>query len=80
MAYKMNWKTLLLLAFCATAITSCKLFSKKKAHSDATGWNYNDKDQGGYQVAREKEQRCCFRFTSIGDRSARTFELRLARP
>src|SRR5207344_418786 len=25
--------------------------------SDVTGWNYNDKNQGGYQVSKEKEQR-----------------------
>src|SRR5690349_18207889 len=61
MVYRMNWKTLFVLV-CSTAMiaTSCKngkLFGKKKESSDVTGWNYNDKDQGGYQVAREKEQR-----------------------
>ena len=41
-------------------LASCKngLFGKKKKESsDVTGWNYNDKNQGGFQVAREKEQR-----------------------
>jgi sulfatase modifying factor 1 len=60
MAYKMNWKTLFVLVCSAAMIASCKngkLFGKKKEHSDVTGWNYNDKDQGGYQVAKEKEQR-----------------------
>ncbi len=57
MAYKMNWKTVLVLALCISTVSSCKVFNKKKERSDATGWNYNDKNQGGYQVAREKEQR-----------------------
>ncbi len=60
MAYKMNWKLLLFVVFSASTIASCKngkLFGKKKASSDVTGWNYNDKNQGGYQVAQEKEQR-----------------------
>jgi hypothetical protein len=39
-------------------VASCKngkLFGgKKKEKSDVTGWNYNDKNQGGYQVSREK--------------------------
>lgn len=56
----MNLKNLLLLFSCAALVASCKngkLFGKKTASSDVTGWNYNDKNQGGYQVAREKEQR-----------------------
>ena len=56
----MNLKTFLTLFCCAALLASCKnggLFSKKKASSDVTGWNYNDKNQGGYQVSREKEQR-----------------------
>src|SRR4051812_17960412 len=56
----MNLKNLLLFVSCAAVVTSCKnggLFSKKKESSDVTGWNYNDKNQGGYQVSREKEQR-----------------------
>lgn len=60
MLYKMNWKSLLFIVLAASTVASCKnfkLFAKKKASSDATGWNYNDKDQGGYQVAREREQR-----------------------
>src|SRR5215207_8451579 len=55
----MNLKNLLLLLSCTALVASCKskLFGKKKESSDVTGWNYNDKNQGGYQVAREKEQR-----------------------
>jgi len=59
MAYKMNWKNFAILLSCAAVLGSCKdgkLFGKKKAKSDVTGWNYNDKNQGGYQVALEKEQ------------------------
>src|SRR3954467_3691684 len=55
----MNLKNLLLFVSCAAVVTSCKnggLFSKKKESSDVTGWNYNDKDQGGYQVAKANEQ------------------------
>ena len=39
-------------------LASCKkLFgSKKKAKSEVTGWNYNDKNMGGYQIAKAKEQ------------------------
>ena len=47
---------LLLLAIAALA--SCKngsIFKKKPEKSTATGWNYNDKNQGGYFVARPKD-------------------------
>ena len=60
MLHKLNLRTLVVLASCALLVSSCKdgkLFGKKKESSDVTGWNYNDKNQGGYQVAREKEQR-----------------------
>jgi formylglycine-generating enzyme len=56
----MNLKNLVLLLSCAATVASCKngkLFGKKAESSSVTGWNYNDKNQGGYQVAREKEQR-----------------------
>jgi len=56
----MNLKNLLILTACAVSVTSCKngLFNKnKKEKSDVTGWNYNDKNMGGYQVSKEKEQR-----------------------
>lgn len=49
----------ILLAF-VVLLASCKgkgLFGKKKYDkSDVTGWNYNDKNMGGYQVAKSKEQ------------------------
>jgi formylglycine-generating enzyme len=59
MAITMNWKNLTILVSCAVLVTSCKngkLFGKKSEKSDVTGWNYNDKNMGGYQVSREKEQ------------------------
>ncbi|MBC8034201.1 MAG: SUMF1/EgtB/PvdO family nonheme iron enzyme [Chitinophagaceae bacterium] len=49
----MNWKNLTILTSFAVMAASC---GKKTAKSDVTGWNYNDKNQGGYQVSREKEQ------------------------
>lgn len=51
----MNLKNLFIVLSCAAAVSSCK--SNKKEKSDVTGWNYNDKNMGGYQVSREKEQR-----------------------
>ena len=56
----MNFKNLMILLSAAALITSCKdgkLFGKKTESSDVTGWNYNDKNMGGYQVSKEKEQR-----------------------
>jgi len=57
----MKVKNLLILLSCTVLMVSCKnggLFSKKNkaGSSDVTGWKYNDKDMGGYQVARSKEQ------------------------
>ncbi len=54
-------KNLLLFVATALAFTSCKnggLFGKKKKEASTnTGWNYNDKNMGGYSVSKEKEQR-----------------------
>ena len=55
----MTVKNLLILVSCTALLVSCKngLFGKKKHDkSEATGWNYNDKNMGGYQVAKTKEQ------------------------
>ncbi len=52
-------KNLAILLACMVFMASCKnfgLFKKKKDKSDVTGWNYNDKDMGGYQVAKAKDQ------------------------
>jgi gliding motility-associated lipoprotein GldJ len=55
----MQLKNFVILLSCAAALASCKngLFGKnKKEKSEVTGWNYNDKNMGGYQVAKSKEQ------------------------
>ena len=55
----MQVKNFLILLSSAALLASCKsggLFKKKAEKSEATGWNYNDKNMGGYQVAKTKEQ------------------------
>src|SRR5919202_632596 len=56
----MQVKNFLILLSSAVLLASCKNglpFGKKKYEkSEATGWNYNDKNMGGYQVAKSKEQ------------------------
>lgn len=56
----MKVKNLLILSCCAAVLASCKgglpFVKKKHAKSEVTGWNYNDKNMGGYQVAKAKEQ------------------------
>lgn len=53
-------KNFVILISCTALLASCKgksLFGKKKHdQSDMTGWNYNDKNMGGYQIAKSKEQ------------------------
>lgn len=57
----MNLRHLTILLSCSAILaSSCKnggLFGKKKEKSDVTGWSYNDKNMGGYQVSKEKEQK-----------------------
>ncbi|MBD0277876.1 MAG: SUMF1/EgtB/PvdO family nonheme iron enzyme [Flavisolibacter sp.] len=57
----MQLKNFLILLSSVVLLASCKnglpLIGKKKHDkSEATGWNYNDKNMGGYQVAKSKEQ------------------------
>lgn len=55
----MTVKNIAILVSCMVLMASCKnggLFKKKQAKSDVTGWNYNDKNQGGFQVSKSKEQ------------------------
>jgi sulfatase modifying factor 1 len=53
----MQVKNLLILLSCTASLASCGLLGKKKHEkSDVTGWNYNDKNMGGYQVAKAKDQ------------------------
>ena len=55
--YKLLQNSFLLL--CGfIALSSCKnggIFKKKPEKSTATGWNYNDKNQGGYSVPKPKD-------------------------
>ena len=52
----MQVKNFLILLSSAAVFSSCNLFKKKPAQSEVTGWNYNDKNMGGYQVAKSQEQ------------------------
>ncbi len=55
----MDMKNLLVLMACMVLLASCKnggLFKKKQDKSSVTGWNYNDKNQGGYKVSKSVEQ------------------------
>jgi len=55
----MQVKNLLILLSFAAVLASCKngLFGKnKKEKSEVTGWNYNDKNMGGYQVSKSRDQ------------------------
>ena len=58
---KLSVKNLFVLLAAVSLLPSCKngLFGKKNKHeqSEVTGWNYNDKNMGGYNVSKEKEQR-----------------------
>jgi formylglycine-generating enzyme len=52
-------RNLTILVSCVVLLGSCKnggLFKKKQDKSDVTGWNYNDKNMGGYKVSKAKEQ------------------------
>jgi formylglycine-generating enzyme len=44
-----------LLTATIAAISSCNVFKKKQEKSSVTGWNYNDKNQGGFSVAKPKD-------------------------
>jgi formylglycine-generating enzyme len=59
MFINMNLKNATIFACFAVTLASCKgkMFGKKSEKSDVTGWNYNDKNMGGFQVSREKEQK-----------------------
>jgi len=50
-------KNLFILTAVLFSLGSCKnggIFGKKKAKSDVTGWNYDDKDMGNYHVSKMK--------------------------
>jgi sulfatase modifying factor 1 len=53
-------RNFLILTLVSFSFMSCKngsIFSKKKAKSDATGWNYDDKNYGNFHVLKAKEQK-----------------------
>ncbi|HEY0749839.1 MAG TPA: gliding motility lipoprotein GldJ, partial [Chitinophagaceae bacterium] len=56
----MQVKNFVILLSSVVLLYSCKgrsLFGgKKHDKSEVTGWNYNDKNMGGYQVAKTQEQ------------------------
>lgn len=55
----MQVKNFLILLSSVVLVTSCKnggLLKKKAEKSEATGWNYNDKNMGGYQVSKSRDQ------------------------
>ncbi len=62
MQKSMTVKNLLILLSIAVVIASCKgrgflgIGKKKYTKSEVTGWNYNDKNMGGYQVSKAKDQ------------------------
>ena len=53
----MKLKNLTILLSFVVLFTACKSSKSKSSNkSDVTGWKYNDKKMGGYQVAKSKEQ------------------------
>ena len=53
-------RNLFILIVVSLSFTSCKkggLFGKKQSKSDATGWNYDDKNYGNFHVLKEKQQK-----------------------
>jgi gliding motility-associated lipoprotein GldJ len=44
-----------LMMVIAGSMASCSLFQKKQDKSSVTGWNYNDKTQGGFSVPKPKD-------------------------
>jgi sulfatase modifying factor 1 len=58
---KLSVKNLFVLLAVLSLLSSCKngLLGKKNKHeqSSVTGWNYDDKNMGGYNVSKEKEQK-----------------------
>lgn len=51
----MKVKNLAILLSSLVLLAACNK-KNKAGKSEATGWNYNDKNMGGYQVAKSKEQ------------------------
>ncbi len=51
-----RFSIIVLLLASVLSASSCRLFKGKKEQSATTGWNYNDPDQGGYEVKWVPEQ------------------------
>src|SRR5258705_6087217 len=49
-------RNLAILLSCAVLMASCHKKAGKSGKSSVTGWNYNDKNMGGFQVSKSKEQ------------------------
>lgn len=52
----MQLKTFAILLSSACLLASCKSNKGSSGKSSVTGWSYNDKKMGGFQVAKSKEQ------------------------
>lgn len=48
-------RNFVLLLAVTGSLASCSILKKKKDKSDVTGWNYNDKNQGNFTVAKPKD-------------------------
>lgn len=48
-------RNLVLLLAVMGSFASCSIFKKKSEKSTATGWSYNDKNQGNFYVAKPKD-------------------------
>jgi formylglycine-generating enzyme len=48
-------RNLVWLLAIAGSVTSCGIFKGKSEKSTATGWNYNDKNQGNFSVTKPKD-------------------------
>jgi carboxylesterase type B len=55
MQFTKTIRNLVLLATLTGAAVSCNPFKKKPQTSTATGWNYNDKSMGNFNVPKPKD-------------------------
>ena len=55
MQFTKTLRNLVLLATVTGAVISCNPFKKKPQTSSATGWNYNDKTMGNFNVPKPKD-------------------------
>ena len=55
MQFSKTVRNLVLLTTLTGAVVSCNPFKKKPQTSSATGWNYNDKSMGNFNVPKPKD-------------------------